>query len=208
VIAGYETTSTALGYVSYVLATHPDEQIKLQEHIDVYFDPSSDDDMPSYDTISQIEYLDMFVREVLRMYPIAPLVVNRQSNEDFHIKGIGTIPAGTRIAADMYTLHYDPDLWGPVDPQIFYPERFETKRHPMAWIPFGAGPRNCVGMRFALMELKMALVRLLKTYSIVSCGEKTDQCFTNLKENFVIAPREVYVRLQRREFIKNFHLEK
>ena len=162
-IAGYETTSTALGYVSYVLATHPDEQIKLQEHIDVYFDPSSDDDMPSYDTISQIEYLDMFVREVLRMYPIAPLVVNRQSNEDFHIKGIGTIPAGTRIAADMYTLHYDPDLWGPVDPQIFYPERFETKRHPMAWIPFGAGPRNCVGMRFALMELKMALVRLLKT---------------------------------------------
>lgn len=198
-IAGYETTSTALSYVSYILATHPEEQAKLQEHIDTHFDTMNEDDMPSYDTVSQMEYLDMFVREVLRMYPIAPLVVNRQSNEDFYIKEIGTIPAGTRIAVDMYSLHYDPDLWGPVDPHTFYPERFETKRHPMAWVPFGAGPRNCVGMRFALMELKMALVRLLKTYSVVSCGEKTEQCFASLKENFVIAPREVYVRLQRRD---------
>jgi cytochrome P450 len=199
VIAGYETTSTALSYISYVLATHPVEQQKLQEHIDVHFDSQTEDDMPSYDTVAQMDYLDMFIRETLRMYPIAPIVVNRQSIEEFHIENIGTIPAGTRIAVDMYTLHFDPDLWGPVDPHTFYPERFETKRHPMAWIPFGAGPRNCVGMRFALMELKMALVRLLKTYSIVSCGDETHKSFEQLKENFVIAPREVIVRLENRQ---------
>ena len=155
-IAGYETTSTTLGYITYVLATHPDEQLKLQEHIDTFFDPQNDDDMPSYDTVAQMDYLDMFIRETLRMYPIAPMVINRQSTEEFHIKNIGTIPAGTRVAVDMYTLHFDPELWGPEDPHKFYPERFETKRHPMAWIPFGAGPRNCVGMRFALMEMKLA----------------------------------------------------
>ena len=155
--------------------------------------------MPSYDAVSQMDYLDMFIRETLRMYPIVPIVINRQSVEDFRIPNIGTIPAGTRIAIDMYSLHFDPELWGPVDPHTFYPERFETKRHPMAWIPFGAGPRNCVGMRFALMELKLGLVRLLKTYTIVSCGEATDKSFKQLKENFVIAPREVMVRLQRRD---------
>ncbi|CAF4663757.1 unnamed protein product [Rotaria sp. Silwood1] len=198
-IAGYETTSTALSYISYVLATHPNEQQKLQDEIDANFISETQDDMPSYDTISDMVYLDIFIRETLRMYPIAPIVVNRQSSEDFHIKGIGTIPAGTRIAADMYSLHYDPDLWGPIDPHIFYPERFATKRHAMAWIPFGAGPRNCVGMRFALIELKMALVRLLKTYSIVDCGDITQKSFEQLTETFVIAPKQVIVRLQRRD---------
>ena len=198
VIAGYETTSTALSYITYAIASHPLEQQKLQQHIDTHFDSYIDDDMPSYDTVAQMDYLDMFIRETLRMYPILPVVINRQSTEDFDIPNIGTIPAGTRIAVDMYTLHFDPDLWGPVDPHTFYPERFATKRHSMAWIPFGAGPRNCIGMRFALMELKLALVCLLKTYTIVSCGEATDKSFQQLKESVVVAPKEVIVRLEKR----------
>lgn len=197
-IAGYETTSTALAFVSYVLATHPDEQRQLQDHIDAQFDTQDEHTMPSYDLVMQIEYLDMFIRETLRMYPIAPLVVSRQNAEEYHLKNFGTIPIGTSITTDMYALHYDPDLWGPVDPHIFHPERFSTKRHPMAWIPFGAGPRNCVGMRFALVELKLILVRLLKTYSIVDCGEQTHKSFQNLREGFVISPADVTVRLQRR----------
>ena len=198
-IAGYETTSTALSYVAYVLATNLTEQRKLQEHIDTHFQSQTDDDMPSYDIVSNMDYLDMFVRETLRMYPIVPVVVNRQSTEDFHIENIGTIPAGTRIAVDMYSLHFNADLWGPVDPHEFYPERFKTKRHPLAWIPFGVGPRNCVGMRFALMELKMLLVRLLKTYSILDCGAETHKPFENLQEYIVIAPEEAIIRLQRRD---------
>ncbi len=197
-IAGYETTSTALSYIAYVLATHPEEQQKLQEHIDTHFDGETEHDMPSYDAISNMDYLDMFIRETLRMYPIAPVVISRQSTEDFHIKGFGTIPAGTGIAVDIYRLHFDPELWGPVDPHTFYPERFATKRHPMAWIPFGAGPRNCVGMRFALIELKMTLVRLLKTYSLVSCDNETHKDFEKLQEAVVISPKQVIVRLEHR----------
>ena len=197
-LAGYETTSTALSYIAYVLATHPNEQHKLQEDIDTHFDAETEHDMPSYDAVSQMDYLDMFIRETLRMYPIAPVAINRQSTEDFHIKGFGTIPAGTCIGVDMYRLHFDPELWGPVDPHTFYPERFATKRHPMAWIPFGAGPRNCVGMRFALIELKMVLARLLKTYSVVSCDQETNKDFEKLTEGFVIAPKQVTVRLEHR----------
>ncbi len=198
-IAGYETTSTALSYATYILATHPEEQQKLQEHIDAHFDPETEDTMPTYEIVSEMDYLDMFIRETLRMFPIAPTAITRQSTEDFCIKDIGVVPAGTLIIVDMYNLHYNPNLWGPLDPQEFHPERFATKRHPMAWIPFGAGPRNCVGMRFALLEMKMLLVRLLKTYTLIECGEKTRKPFQELEETLVITPKEVCVRLQRRD---------
>lgn len=198
-IAGYETTSTALSYITYILATHPEEQRKLQEHIDTHFNPDSEDTMPTYDTVSQIDYLDMFIRETLRMFPIAPSVITRVSIEDFHLKDMGVVPAGTIFSIDMNALHYDPVLWGPEDPNEFHPERFETKRHPMAWIPFGAGPRNCIGMRFSLLEMKMLLVRLLKTYTLIDCGEQTRKPFQQLEERIVVSPEEIVVRLQRRE---------
>ncbi|CAF1405308.1 unnamed protein product, partial [Rotaria sordida] len=198
-IAGYETTSTALAYVSYVLATHPDEQLKLQEDIDTYFNLDTDNEIPSYEMISKMDYLDMFIRETLRMYPIIPGVINRQSTKDFQIDNFGTIPAGTIVNIDMYTLHFDPDLWGPVDPNTFYPERFATKRHPLAWIPFGIGPRSCVGMRFALMEMKLVLARLLKTYSIIDCGEQTYRATDQLEEVTVISPKNIIIRLQHRD---------
>jgi cytochrome P450 len=175
VITGYETTSTALSYIFYVLATHPNEQQKLQEHIDTHFHSDSEDSMPSYDTVRQMDYLVKFIRETLRMYPVLPIVINRQSTEEFHIKNIGTISAATRIVVDMYSLHFNP-------------ERFASKRHPMTWIQFGAGPRNCIGMRFALIEIKILLVRLVKTYLFIDRGNKTHQSFEQLREGFVIAP--------------------
>ena len=198
-IAGYETTSTALSYAAYILATHPEEQRKLQEHIDTHFDPETENTMPTYDIINKMDYLDMFAREILRMFPIAATAVTRQCAEDFHVKGFGTVSAGTVIAIDMYNLHFNPDLWGPLDPNEFHPERFATKRHPMAWMPFGAGPRNCVGMRFSLLEMKMLLARLLKTYTLIDCGEKTREPFEQLEEILVIAPKEAIVRLRRRD---------
>ncbi|CAF4004958.1 unnamed protein product [Rotaria sp. Silwood1] len=197
-IAGYETTSTALAYACYVLATNPNEQRKLQEHIDTHFNPTTEHENPSYEVIAEMDYLDMFIRETLRMYPTAPSVVHRQNVEEFHISNIGTIPVGTLITANMYSLHFNPNLWGPVDPHTFYPERFVTKRHPLAWIPFGIGPRNCVGMRFALIEMKVVLVRLLKIYSIVACDEQTHQSIDELEEFIVIAPKKLIIRLHRR----------
>ena len=72
------------------------------------------------------------------------------------------------IAVDVLSIHYDPDLYGPVDPNEFYPQRFapEHKRNPLAFLAFGIGPRNCIGMKFALIELKIGLVKLLLNYEI------------------------------------------
>ncbi|CAF1443287.1 unnamed protein product, partial [Didymodactylos carnosus] len=190
-LAGYETSSTALSYLCYVLATHQHEQKILQNEIE--HNLTSDF---NYENINKLEYLDMFIRETLRMYPIAPFIVNRKCNDDCTINGM-QIKHGMNFIIDMFSVHYDPVLWGPTDPNIFYPERFKTKRHPAAWLPFGIGPRNCIGLRFAMMEIKLTLIKILKCYTVLS-GEKTLSHFKE-HEVFVISPKfGIWIQLQRR----------
>ncbi|CAF4085637.1 unnamed protein product, partial [Rotaria sordida] len=145
--AGYETTSTALAYATYVLARHPEVLQKLQAEIDQFTlsnNDQSDDETrkyPDYDLVAQMPYMDMFVSEVLRMYPIGNGAVQRYAFEDTVVQGI-KIEEGTLVHADVYSIHFDRELWGPEDPYVFFPERHETKRHSMAYLPFGAGPRQ------------------------------------------------------------------
>ncbi|CAF1058700.1 unnamed protein product [Adineta steineri] len=104
--------------------------------------------------------------------------------------------SGTIVHADVYSIHYDRELWAPEDPYMFIPERHSSKRHPIAYLPFGAGPRHCVGMRFALIEMKILLVRLLREYLIVS-GEHLENKL-NIREGTVIAPEEIWIKLVKR----------
>lgn len=188
-IAGYETTSTTLAYSTYILATQPQIQIKLQDEIDKI---SKEED---YDKINNIVYLDLFVKEVLRMYPIAIQAISRECNEDTIVSGYH-IHKGDVIQPDIYSLHYDRDLWGPEDPQLFIPERHLNRRHPVSFMSFGQGPRNCVGLRFALMEIKLCLTHLLQQYQILPT-EKTEQEF-NIRETLVITPSALFIKLQKR----------
>jgi cytochrome P450 len=103
---------------------------------------------------------------------------------------------GSVIQPDIFSIHYNHDLWGPEDPNLFIPERHAVKRHPVAWMPFGVGPRNCVGMRFALMELKMCLIRLLRQYRILP-GDKIEEGFQRT-ERLVIQPDAIFVKLEKR----------
>ncbi|CAF3407167.1 unnamed protein product [Rotaria sp. Silwood1] len=169
-IAGYKTTSTALTYCTYILATHSTIQEKLRAEIDEQQDKYGSD----YDRVHNMIYLDLFIREVLRMFPIAPKAVSRECNETTTVCGY-VIEKGSAIQPDVLSLHYDPDLWGSDDPNLFVPERHLTRRHPMAYMPFGQGPCNCVGMRFAPMELKLADVQKY-------CDKLRQQVLSNLKE--------------------------
>ncbi|UJR34777.1 hypothetical protein I4U23_027556 [Adineta vaga] len=200
--AGYETTSTALGLMMYELARHPDILEKLQHEIDQLefkSDPNNDDEnameYPDYEIVSQLPYMDMVISEVLRMYPIANVAVQRRALDDTIVKGIH-IQKGTVIPVDLYSVHFDPDLWGPEDPYSFIPERHQTKRHPMAHLAFGAGPRICIGMRFALIEVKILLTRLLRDYNILP-GEHLESKFT-IHDRTAITPGEIWIKLAKR----------
>ncbi|CAF1624738.1 unnamed protein product [Didymodactylos carnosus] len=98
----------------------------------------------------------------------------------------------------MERIHYDQELWGPEDVYTFVPERHLTKRHSMAYMPFGVGPRNCVGMRFAFMEMKMVLTKLLKDYTIVKC-DKLESHIKIQEIALIIALQEIWIKLQKRE---------
>ncbi|XP_002730609.1 cytochrome P450 3A29-like [Saccoglossus kowalevskii] len=166
--AGYETVSTTMSFASYNLATNPDVQEKLQGEIDRVM---ADYDQPNYEAISKMPYLDMVFKETLRKYP--PVIrYDRECTEDIIINGLH-IPKGMYICMPIYAIHHDPELYP--EPEKFIPERFtkeeKAKRHSCAWLPFGAGPRMCIGMRFAMMEAKIGLVRILQKYSFEPCAE-------------------------------------
>ncbi|CAF3599706.1 unnamed protein product [Rotaria sp. Silwood1] len=192
-LAGFETTSTFLAYSTYILATRSDIQNKLQIEIDENW---KEDEELDYDKIAEMQYMDLFVREVLRMYRSSGRASTRLCNKATTVCG-HQIDEGSVILPDVPSIHYNVDLWGPDDPNLFVPERHNTKRHPLAYMPFGIGPRNCVGMRFALMELKMCLTRVLHTYNILP-GQKLE-IGMNRREAFIVTPEAIFIRLEKRE---------
>ncbi|NXU59563.1 CP3AC protein, partial [Turnix velox] len=168
IFAGYETTSSTLSYIFYNLATHPDVQQLLQDEIDAHLPNKA---APTYNTITQMEYLDMVVNESLRLFPVGGRI-ERVCKKTVELKGV-TIPKGMVVMIPAYVMHRDPEYWP--KPEEFRPERFSKERResidPYTFLPFGAGPRNCIGMRFALLTLKVAVVVLLQNFSFRTCKD-------------------------------------
>ena len=120
----------------------------------------------SYETVSDMPYLEACIRETLRMS--APLARNdRICNKDWEYKGI-RIKKGTRIGIPIQVIHKNPDYWP--EPELFKPERFlkanSSKIVPCSFLPFGQGPRACLGERFAMVEIKIAMARLLQEFKL------------------------------------------
>ncbi|XP_004454006.1 cytochrome P450 3A12-like isoform X2 [Dasypus novemcinctus] len=168
IFAGYETTSSVLSFLMYELAVNPDVQKKLQEEIDAALPNKAP---ATYDALVQMEYLDMVVNESLRIYPIAGRL-ERVCKKDVEINGM-LIPKGTVAMIPIFVIHRDPEIWP--EPEKFRPERFSKENKesidPYTYMPFGAGPRNCIGMRFALINIKLAVTSLLQHFSFKPCKE-------------------------------------
>uniref|UniRef100_A0A8D0Q3I1 Cytochrome P450 3A n=1 Tax=Sus scrofa TaxID=9823 RepID=A0A8D0Q3I1_PIG len=168
IFAGYEPTTDSLSFLFYKLATHPDVQRKLQEEIDATFPNKAP---PTYESLEQMEYLDMVLNESLRLFPLTARL-ERVCKKDVEIHGV-FIPQGTVVMVPIYTIHQDPGHWP--EPEEFHPERFSKKNrdsiNPYTHMPFGTGPRNCIGMRFALMNMKLAAVKVLQNFSFKPCKE-------------------------------------
>ncbi|KAM9769235.1 cytochrome P450 3A40 [Menidia menidia] len=166
--AGYETSSSSLTFLAYNLATNPEVMRKLQEEVDATF---ANEAPVEYQKLMEMEYLDSVINESLRLYPIAPRL-ERVAKATVEINGL-VIPKDMVVMVPTWPLHRDPQLWP--EPEKFKPERFSKENKETidqyTYMPFGAGPRNCIGMRFALVMMKLAVVDVLQRFSFSVCKE-------------------------------------
>ncbi|XP_013383811.1 cytochrome P450 3A4-like [Lingula anatina] len=165
--AGHGTASDTLGFTTYLLAAHPGVQQRLIEEIDDVLQGTE----PSYDNVSKLTYLEQVLNEAMRLYPVG-FRMDRVPNQDTTVNGL-FIPKGTCVIIPIYAIHMDPEKYP--DPEKFDPERFtpeaKAKRNPYWYMPFGMGPRNCIGMRLALLEMKIILVKVLQNFTLKTCAE-------------------------------------
>ncbi|KAF2897255.1 hypothetical protein ILUMI_08920 [Ignelater luminosus] len=172
-LAGYETSSTTMAFCLYELAMNPEIQDRLREEINQTFENQSE--TITYEGVMEMKYLSQVVDETLRKYPPGSLIP-RICVEDYQIPNTDIIiDKGTRVLIPALALHHDPEYYP--DPDVFDPERFndENKKsiHPFTYIPFGEGPRICIGLRFGLMQAKVGLAFLLKHFKF-SVNKKTN----------------------------------
>jgi cytochrome P450 len=161
-LAGHETTANALNWTWYLLAQNPDAEAKLHEELDTVLAGRA----PTLADLKQLPYTEMVVKEAMRLYPPA-YSFGRMATEDVQIGGYD-IPANTDINIFNYFTQRDPRWWD--EPEAFKPERFspenEGKIRPHAYLPFGGGPRICVGNSFASMEARLMLATIAQRYQL------------------------------------------
>uniref|UniRef100_A0A671R9H0 Cytochrome P450 3A n=1 Tax=Sinocyclocheilus anshuiensis TaxID=1608454 RepID=A0A671R9H0_9TELE len=168
IFGGYETTSSTLSFFFYNLANNPEAMKKLQEEIDQTFPDKAPVD---YEAVMNMEYLDAALNESLRLFPIVGRL-ERVCKKTVDINGL-LIPKDMVVMIPTFALHRDPDYWS--NPESFKPERF-TKGNkesidPYMYMPFGLGPRNCIGMRFAQVSMKLAIVEILQRFDVSVCDQ-------------------------------------
>ncbi|EFP13112.1 hypothetical protein CRE_07732 [Caenorhabditis remanei] len=174
-IAGFDTTAISLSYVAYFLALHPEVQQKLQKEID----KECHDSEITVDQLSKLKYMENTIKEALRLHPLAAFVNSRQCMRTTKL-GNHVVEAGVDVLVDTWSLHYNKEIWGE-DADKFKPvrlvrvpsksltdSRWESPLNPhQAFLSFGAGPRQCLGMRLAYLEQKSLLAHVLRKYSFV-----------------------------------------
>jgi cytochrome P450 len=167
-LAGHETTANALVWACYLLAQHPEVAEKLREEVDSVLGKRA----PTLEDLPRLQYVDMVIKETLRFYPPA-WILGRQAMQDVELGGY-QIRRGTMIFVSPYIQHHD-SRWFE-QPEEFLPERFseenEKKIRAHAYIPFGAGPRACIGSRFTLTEQKVVLTLLAQKCKLTLASDQ------------------------------------
>ncbi|KAL3878286.1 hypothetical protein ACJMK2_030651 [Sinanodonta woodiana] len=167
ILSTFDPTSNLLIFMSYCLATNQDVQERLRTEVNKELGKNK----PTYDNVFNLTYMEMTVNETLRMYsPLQRLA--RSAVQDTVLCGV-KIPKGLDVCVPIQFMHYDPKYWD--NPHKFSPDRFspenKDKIHPFTFLPFGVGPRSCIGLRQAILEAKMAIAALLQNFRIVTSPE-------------------------------------
>lgn len=187
-LAGYETSSTTLTYVAYELAMNMDIQERVREEIKSIVELHND--LVTYEAVFEMPYLECVINEALRKYPPALFMVRRVTVGKYRIPDTNVeLSLNDLIAIPIYGIHHDPLIYP--NPEEFNPDRFSAeeikKRHSMSFLAFGGGNRNCIGMRFAMMEIKIALAKILLKFRLER-GEDLPEKLSFRKQGIILSP--------------------
>ncbi|XP_046632812.1 cytochrome P450 4c3-like [Daphnia pulicaria] len=196
---GHDTTALAFTWFLYMMAKNPEKQELVMDELNLVFGGT---DRPcTTQDLTELKYLECCIKETMRLYPSIPFMLRRLP-EDVEIGGY-ILPKGVTIGMMVHGMHHNPKVYP--DPEAFKPERFlpenRVGRHPYAFIPFSAGPRNCIGQKFAMLELKVVSANLLRRFqfSVRDPAEPMIDCLlqTTLKPkknvNLVVSKRSIEV---------------
>ncbi|XP_055061631.2 cytochrome P450 4V8 isoform X2 [Misgurnus anguillicaudatus] len=197
---GHDTTAAAMNWAVHLLGTHPEVQKKAQQEL---FEVFGESERPvNTEDLKKLRYLECVIKEALRLFPSVPFFA-RAICQDTQINGY-RVPKGANAIIVTYALHRDPRFFP--DPEEFRPERFMPEnsvgRHPYAYIPFSAGLRNCIGQRFAIMEEKVILASILRSFNIVACQKRED--LRPLGELVLRPEQGIWITLERRKKLNQF----
>ncbi|KFM64010.1 Cytochrome P450 3A1, partial [Stegodyphus mimosarum] len=195
-IAGYDATTSLLSYVLYNMAMHQDYQDTVVKEIESALEKH--DGVLNYDTLSDLKFMDAVISECMRLCPTM-VRSDRRAESDYVLGDTNIVlRKGMLVSIPIYAIHRDPE-WYP-EPDVFKPERFynpDPNRPQYVHLPFGAGPRICVGMRFVQMQVKLCLAKVLQRFQ-VHPAPTTPECLEYTETRNVLKVNHVEVSLSER----------
>ena len=172
---GHDTVATNIAFCLFLLANHPEVQEKVGRELEEIFEDDPDRAVEFQD-LAKMKYLELCVKESLRLFPSIP-VMSRCLDAEVLIDGY-KIPRGTNIIMLNYHLHRDPDTFR--QPNMFKPERMIGLKQNFSFTPFSAGPRNCIGQKFAMMEIKIIISTILRHFKLQPISEENSDININM----------------------------
>jgi cytochrome P450 len=191
IVAGHETTASALNWFWYLLARHPEVEARLHQEIDRW-----DENFSDMNSVLQLTYTRQVIEETMRLYPPGWLLTRRSINAD--TIGTHAIAAGTDVFVSPYLVHRHPAFWD--SPEKFDPDRFSVrekeKRNRFCYLPFALGPRACIGEHFALLEMMIHTALIARKFRLRYLREEPMEmeCQVNLRPK-----RSIMMQLEERK---------
>ncbi|XP_013008103.1 cytochrome P450 4X1 isoform X2 [Cavia porcellus] len=163
-LAGHDASAASLSWLLYCLALHPEHQERCREEIRSTLGEGSS---IHWDQLDEMSYTTMCIKEMFRLIPPVPSI-SRELSKPLTFPDGRSLPTGMNVVLSIWGLHHNPAVWN--SPQVFDPLRFtkenSDQRHPYAFLAFSAGPRNCIGQQFAMVELKVAIALILLHFRV------------------------------------------
>ncbi|XP_058807991.1 uncharacterized protein LOC131673753 [Phymastichus coffea] len=196
-VAGFESSYITISNAMYELALNTDIQEKLRQEVNIAY--NKDNGKLNYETVKNMKYLDQVFQETLRKYPPVFGLLREAVDDHMFEESRIMITKGTKIFIPIYAIHHDPNIYP--EPEKFDPKRFDEElvksRPQMTFLPFGDGPRNCIGEQFAHNQIKLGLAATIKHYTLDVC-DKTCNQYVKRPRFFLIVPKNgLFLKIKR-----------